>query len=173
MCFVRLTAGVLWLIFFGRLFGPVVPSTCDFMDVAYPVAANMPDLDTLIDQRIDELIKREFAAVRAAKRALLSVSFFDSATKKKLGWFGLGDDKRRWETWSIAVTCLPVGAEQLPASLKLFEEAVARVWDLVDKHKEHIPPIVTLDTAPFPYVISLGAEPHDETWGRYIKKMLD
>lgn len=198
----HLTPGIVWTIFFSRLFGPITPVTNEFMDVAYPMAADLPDLDALIDTRIDELIKRDFAASTTQPRVgQLVVQFFDATTtktKKKSGWFGHVTEIRSldqpWESWVINVNCLPIGSElpvpgdqllnpaerTLQLSLQSFEKALAEVMDLVDQHRSHIPPIVTLDVLPFPYEIRIDPEEvhqpppaDDESWATYIKKLLE
>lgn len=176
------------------------------MDVAYPMAANLADLDSLIDVRIEELIKKDFGAGASStlpRVGQLVIQFLDSnatKAKKKSGWFGhVTEDETRprvWETWVVNVNCLPLGASDqvvpgdqtvnpaervLQLSLLSFESALNEVTDLVDSHKAHIPPIMTLDVLPFPYEIKIdpraevGRPPpaDDESWGHYIKKIID
>lgn len=174
------------------------------MDIAYPMAANLPDLDSLIDTKIDQLIRNKFAGVSGdgPRRGKLVVQFLDGnggKSKKKSGWFGqVTEDKARspWETWTINISCLPLSGVELatpgdqavnPAerllqlALLSFESALAEVIDLVDHNKQHIPPIMTLDVLPFPYEITIdptsddprAQEIDDESWGHYIKKIID
>lgn len=171
------------------------------MDIAYPMAADMPDLDSLIDHKIDQLIKKDFTLNKSSvgQIVVLFLHKSPSKTKKKSGWFGhVRDDESEeaaaWETWILNVNCLPMSTEVvfgdislnsaerlLQLSLLSFEDNLLQIMDLVDKHKDHIPPIMTLDVSPFPYKIEIdpGVEtkqppsPNDESWGRYIKKMLD
>lgn len=191
--------------FFHRLFGPVTPITNEFMNVAYPLAANMADLDSLIDTKIDDLIKKDFgpaANSNESRVGQLVVQFYDgnaSKAKKRSGWFGqVASDKPDlvWESWTINVNCLPMNsadqnipgdqslnpAERLLQLLLLsFENALVEVMDIVDQHKQHIPPIMTLDVLPFPYEIKIDPSletdkppaADDESWGHYIKKIID
>lgn len=203
-----LTSGIVWTIFFNRLFGPVTPTTNEFMDIAYPMAANLADLDSHIDSKIDELIKKDFGSSSNAAQprvGQLVTRFLDTnatKAKKKSGWFGhVTEDKPGslvWETWIVNVNCLPMGSadqtvpgdqtvnpaeRMLQLSLLSFENALAEVMDLVDQHKAHIPPIMTLDVLPFPYEINIDPQSEtvsvqppaadDESWGHYIKKIID
>lgn len=181
----------------------MTPITTEFMDIAYPMAANLPDLDSLIDTKIDELIRKDFGgpSVTQPRVGVLLVQFLDGngKSKKKSSWFGhVTEDKplTPWESWTLNVMCLPLGDVDLPGpgdqalnpaerllqlSLLSFESALAEVMDLVDHHKHHIPPIMTLDVLPFPYEITIDPKregtqqltAEDESWGHYIKKIID
>ncbi|KAK6459489.1 autophagy-related protein [Scheffersomyces xylosifermentans] len=231
--------GVIWTIFFHRLFGPITPVTNEFLNITYPMAADLPDLDSQIDDKINQLIRRSFdsnGSTKTAKTGHIAIQFLDknkSKSKKKTGWFAKAEDSEElkvWEIWIIQVQCLPLdepqsGAQEsnsnnnssgnannsgngnsstshtgtnnnnnnhnnnslspsIQISISSFEENLTRVIDIADSHKNHIPPIMTLESSPFPYVISLhlpekvkeykgeGNE-EEESWGKYIKKMLD
>ncbi|QEL59674.1 hypothetical protein CJJ09_001756 [Candidozyma auris] len=173
--------GVLWCIFFHRLFGPIAPSSHEFMGVTYPVASNLPDVDSLFDQKIDQLIKKDFGSadsLRQPKVGQLLISFHKnpSKIKKKSSWFGhLKDDVSQettvWESWRINVNCRPVPPESLSADTSSVHDRGQRSYS----------PITTLDVSPFPYEIEIDPKspkkppppPDDESWGNYIKKMLD
>lgn len=173
------------------------------MGIPYPVANNLPDLDSLFDQKIDQLIKKDFGSADSLsqpKVGQLLVLFHKnpSKIKKKSLWFGhVKDDIQQettvWESWQINVNCRPVPPEKLLAdtssmhdrgvqqSRKSFEENLMAIYEKIDSSKDHIPPITTLDVSPFPYEIEVDPKsskkppppPDDESWGNYIKKMLD
>jgi autophagy-related protein 101 len=116
----------------------------------------------------------------------LIIQFLDKkSTKKKTGWFGKVDsseDLKVWESWIIVVTCLPVqeSPDNHDLSVQSFENNLHTIVDIVDTHKDHIPPITSLESSPFPYSIeiepislSYRTEGDNESWGKYIKKMLD
>lgn len=199
---IKLTLGVLWCIFFHRLFGPIAPSSHEFMGIPYPVANNLPDIDSLFDQKIDQLIKKDFGSADSLSQPkvgqLLVLFHKTSKIKKKSLWFGhvkddLLQDPSVWELWRINVNCRPVPPEKLPADTALmhdkgvqlsrqsFEETLMTIYEKIDSKKDHIPPITTLDVSPFPYEIEVDPKspkkppppPDDESWGNYIKKMLD
>lgn len=66
-------------------------------------------------------------------------------------------------------------------SIESFESNLLKIIDIVDTHKDHIPPITSLESSPFPYTIEVERRApnrtyltnDDESWGKYIKKMLD
>ena len=77
------------------------------------MAANLPDLDSLIDEKISRLI-RQFDSVNA-KTGRIVIKFLDknkSKSKKKTGWFAKADspedEVKVWEVWILTVTCIPL-----------------------------------------------------------------
>lgn len=133
----------------------------------------------------------------------MSVRFYDkkvTKSKKKIGWFGQGrssetDDINPWETWVIKVKLLPVPeakkdsrSDKKECSLMeenqnitsaSFRSNLKKIIDISDTHKDHIPPITSSESSPFPYSIDTnnedsGSSPYEqESWGKYIKKILD
>lgn len=136
------------------------------------MATNLPDLDATIDEKIDLLLR--LMEKREVRSGQITISFHDKS-KKKSGWFGK-EDERAWEHWRIKVTCPPVRpATNLIPYEQNFEENIAKIVDIVDTHKNHIPAITSLESSPFPYTIDVGEtgdRGDDETWGDYIKKIL-
>lgn len=148
-------------------------------------------MDTLIDEKIDDLITHQFNYNSThnfpqGKIAQIMVDFHENATKskKKSTWFGGKDppdhDLKLWESWLIHIKCLPVDSNtnSMALSVESFESNLHKIVDLVDSHKNHIPPITSLETSPFPYSITVDKQVDtsyetDESWGKYIKKMLD
>ncbi|CUM64978.1 uncharacterized protein PRCAT00002596001 [Priceomyces carsonii] len=207
--------GIIWTIFFHRLFGPIVPSTNEFLNVTYPMADDQPDLDSLMDEKISYLIKNEFNVLETEKTSHVIIQFLDkrvTKSKKKSSWFGQGklenaEDLKLWESWIIVVRCLPLEDESRSSpsslssstnghilathnsnektntdiSIESFESNLLKIIDIVDTHKDHIPPITSLESSPFPYTIEVERRApnrtyltnDDESWGKYIKKMLD
>lgn len=168
------------------------------------MAEGLPDLDSLIDQKIDRLVKKDFLSAEDSSIGQLVIAFLhkELAKKKKVGWFGHAKEdglsvSARWETWIINVNCLPKSPEiprlagPLPSNVMntaeqllhlsalSFEDNLNEILTLVDRHKGHIPPIMTLDVSPFPYEIEIDPStttkkaPDDDTWAQYIKKLLD
>lgn len=184
----------------------MTPVINELMDISYPMAADCPEIDSIIDHRIDQLIKQCFTSAQhpptpTVGQVIVLFSYKDpSKTKKKSGWFGhvkeqASDDLPMWEKWIVNVNCLPVSGDArnlsdgnglmnnaerlLHLSAASFESNLFRILDVVDKHKNHIPPILNLDVAPFPFTISISSPntpvnaSEDETWGHYIKKIID
>lgn len=179
--------------------------------------ADLPDLDSLIDERINRLIKKRFDNSTIEKQddytmGLVVVEFLDKRVtkpKKKTGWFGQGkssetEDLKLWECWIINVKCLSISKTESPkqrlgnsmgltqekevpnhnisTSIDSFENNLRKVIDIADNHKDHIPPITSLESSPFPYTIDVDRKVssdmnystgEDDSWGGYIKKMLD
>ncbi|RCK63149.1 hypothetical protein Cantr_09849 [Candida viswanathii] len=181
--------GIIWTIFFNRLFGPVTPVTNEFMNVTYPLASNLPDLDSLIDEKINKFIH---SLTESSNRGKIEVQFLSKGSnKKKTGWFSNStyidkEELKVWEVWRIDIEVLPLDQtnRNTQKSIRNFESNMGKVYDIIDKYKEHIPPITTLDSAPFPYKILIPDSNHttdqatqthegEEGWGTYIKKILD
>ncbi|KAG7666132.1 uncharacterized protein J8A68_000389 [[Candida] subhashii] len=217
------------------------------------MASNLPDLDSLIDEKINHFVKSVIDRLllrlqnndsKTLPQGTIQIHFLDKdrsqQLKKKSGWFGKsepsdsGKSLKIWENWIINIKCLPIeetstnnstpsgtgggataqsdkqaqdnGRNSSPytgniqTSIASFEENINRVIDLVDSHKEHIPPITSLESSPFPYEIvviqppqrtdsrdishqthpspsgsgnSKDENPNEESWGTYIKKILD
>lgn len=126
---------------------------------------------------------------RNVKWGHVKIRFFDkqvTKSKKKTGWFGQGknddtEDTKLWETWIINIKCLPLDNQfesPMKVSAHSFEETLLKIITIADTNKEHIPPITSLDTSPFPYTIDVeqeleAANDDDASWGTYIKKILD
>lgn len=188
--------------FFQRLFGPITPSTNEFFEIPYPFASDLPELDSLIDEKINQLIHDKFNYFHRdmieqlnsddVKYGQLSIQFFDNnpQVKKKTGWFGQGKDHNAkvWESWIIQVKCIPMAHTESSAnsinsdenvliSIKSFEANLNKINDIADTHKDHIPPITSLESSPFPYSIDLESKldynVEDQSWGGYIRKILD
>lgn len=189
------------------------------------MTSDLPDLDSLIDEKINQLIKKKFDdntiqkpeqnQEQKAKMGQVVVQFLDkkvTKSKKKTGWFGQGkssdsEDLKLWESWTINVKCLPLIKESredkqvseatsgpikvtdkeiyeqnVAISINSFENNMRKIIDIADSRKDYIPPITSLDSSPFPYSIDVERKApdnmnytagEDESWGNYIKKMLD
>lgn len=204
-----LTPGIIWTILFHRLFGPIVPATNEFLDVPYPLVSGMPQIDVAIDSKIDQFIKTTFSPALTAELPAVGqilINFSQKVppkSKKRSGWFGYARDDSPnasycWESWVINVNCLPFNYRDTPPmqsslgtmnnaerllrlSALSFEDTVNEILSLADTHKDHIPAILTIDVAPFPYEIVVDQTrtskrppaADDETWTQYIKKLMD
>lgn len=121
------------------------------------------------------------------------------------------EDLKLWESWVINCKCLPLDrcsnisclpsstsssisdlvknrnqnhSDPIELSTDSFQDNLMKIVDIVDGHKEHIPPITSLESSPFPYKISVSSDTSysftsnynnedDASWGKYIKNMLD
>lgn len=177
------------------------------------MVSHLPDLDSLIDEKVDQLLRKDFQQVPPESEEVspyglastpnpgvyednvqwghVVIKFFDkqvTKSKKKTGWFGQGknddtEDVTLWETWVINIKCLPLDntpneyETAIKSSTLSFEENLLKIITIADTNKDHIPPITSLDTSPFPYTIEVDPElvagNDDASWGNYIKKILD
>ncbi|CAK9435744.1 uncharacterized protein LODBEIA_P04510 [Lodderomyces beijingensis] len=237
--------GVIWTIFFNRLFGPIQPQTSEFLNITYPQVANQPELDAMIDDKINRYIRSCVNARKLPVHGVMSIQFLDqvpkkrkastntatttTTTRKSSGWFSRGsgsggsggsggggaeagneaideENVRVWETWTLNIECLPIeeritnrrrethGARgynhshAVEVSMQNFEMNLLRIYDAVERERDHVPPITTLEVAPFAYRINILPSPsspatltpppppsagEEEGWGTYIKKILD
>ncbi|KAK0645947.1 autophagy-related protein [Cercophora newfieldiana] len=172
--------GILNLIFFLRFFPTVPPRTRDVLglDLAY-VAED--EIETLIEQRVTTLV-RQLEAERSqphhanhslqhassgsgnggSGRGQVAVKFFEKRRRK--AWYPLrSDDEVCWENWVIKVTVADPKTEGERAKVRkatvtTLNNTVFKIITLVNAHKDHIPPITTTDSNPFPYEININ--PH-------------
>ncbi|CAN3353620.1 hypothetical protein DICA1_C05798 [Diutina catenulata] len=144
--------GILWTIFFHRLFGPITAIDGEFLGVVYPMA-DLPQLDIEIDEKVDAVVRRLDSH---SQRGVIVVAF-QQKQKKRGGWFKAeADELITWEKWRIDILNKPhdpkVGTAGAVAN---FEENMLKVISTFDAHKDHIPPITNLDSSPFPYTITV------------------
>lgn len=86
----------------------------------------------------------------------MTVQFFEKRTKKTT-WFGKSDDKL-WEQWRVrirAVTCRSdVETEKMRGLVQQQLQSILMAMAAdVNGNKDHIPPITTVETSPFPYKV--------------------
>ena len=109
--------------------------------------------------------------------------------KRRKGWFGAkADEEMIWETWILDVTLATprtetgmmviIWEDAYPARLTLSTEALKarramesslqrtgmKVVNIVNRDRNHIPPITTNETNPFPYHILVN--PKNDGWGQ-------
>lgn len=140
---------------------------------------NDVELETLIDQRATALA-RQFdvspystsavsdAAGLAGGRGQVVVQFLEK--KRRKGWFGgKADDELIWESWVLDVTlATPRSDTEVVKARRAMESTLQRtamkIINIVNRDRNHIPPITTNETNPFPYQILVN--PRSEGWGR-------
>ncbi|KAK2751588.1 hypothetical protein FQN55_000309 [Onygenales sp. PD_40] len=79
-----------------------------------------------------------------------------------------GDEEVCWEVWMVDVTIATPRTESdrtkvRKAMEKMLQKAAFKIVAIVNKEKDHIPPITTSDANPFPYQIVLN--PKLDNWG--------
>ncbi|KAL6713064.1 hypothetical protein ACLMJK_009185 [Lecanora helva] len=191
-CVKDIVRGILHTIFFHRYFPSIKPSFVEVLDFTLPLVAD-PELETLIDTRVGQLFRQlsSNSSPKSSVRGSLVVEFFEKKRRKAagLGWFGTkGDEEICWESWCLEVTlatpkteignlllckrCYKSGTTNAFAERTKVVKAVGsslqktamKIITIVNRDKDHIPPITTSETNPFPYHIDLN--PRVEGWGR-------
>ena len=160
-------------------------------------------MDSLIEEKVTTFIRTCIEGKPLPAKGTIIIQFWNKSNSKRKssGWFGReyeSDDLKAWETWRINIESLPIeegpsihrskqtsmeSSRTVALSMKSFEEAMLRIYDLVDSHKDHVPPITSLESSPFPYTIKIeqdrrsgpekSSSDGEEGWGSYIKKILD
>ena len=100
--------GILHTIFFHRYLSRIRPSYLEVLDFTLPLVPD-PDLETLIDTRVGQLIRQlsSTSSPKSSVRGSLVVEFFEKKRRKDgvLGWFGAkGEEGVCWESWCLEVT---------------------------------------------------------------------
>ncbi|QPG72751.1 hypothetical protein FOA43_000052 [Brettanomyces nanus] len=192
--------GIVWTIFFNRLFGFIVPQDgLNFLGVPYPTT-DLPELDRLIESKIEcimgELNKGEKEYNdQLLYKCVIVVKFYEKAVMLDNNSNGLQDRQgsnnvstssassssilmpRRtkkyqncWEKWILKVTILnnhntkmleTDTNSRLDFFKEDFEKNMFKLFDYVDKNRSHIPPIQSVDKAPFPYKILFALNTHE------------
>lgn len=200
--------GILWTIFFHRLFGQLTPDDGkNYLGVPYPVFS-CPDLASLIDSKAstiwEELSSQSdrisghdadgddllFKCVIVIKFYKDSVSVDNSIQKQAQDYLPslssrsnsrsessssvLPQRTRKyencWERCILKVTILnnkhhkvskPDYNTQLDFYKENFLKNMFKIVEYVDKSKDHIPPIPSMDLSPFPYKVLFALNTHD------------
>ncbi|PYI22199.1 DUF1649-domain-containing protein [Aspergillus japonicus CBS 114.51] len=179
--------GILNLIFFHRYFPSIRPTTFDVLDFTLP-AINDVDLETLIDSRISSLVRQHSAtsggtyeggsgsgggsgSVGGGVRGRIAVEFYEKRRRRSGIWFGglagKGEEEVCWEVWNLDVTIATPRTESERAKVRkamenMLQKAALKILAVVNRDKDHIPPITTSDSNPFPYRIVLN--PRTDGW---------
>jgi len=153
---------ILHTIFFHRYFTAVSPLTRDLLDLTLPAIDDV-DLETDIDARAAALLRSIENTGTQRGRAQLAVQFFEKK-RRKAYFFGKAEEEVCWEQWMLDVTIATPRTESdalkvRRAMAKSLQKAAFKILTIANKHKDHIPPITTTDTNPFPYHIVLNPKP--------------
>ncbi|KAJ5709184.1 Autophagy-related protein [Penicillium malachiteum] len=176
--------GVLNLIFFHRYFASIRPVTFEVLDFTLP-AINDADLETLIESRISTLVRNHLSSVAENEngkngsgggvRARIAVEFYEKKRRRSGHWFsglaGKGEEEVCWEIWTLDVTIATPRTESERSKVRkamnnMLHKAALKILAIVNRDKDHIPPITTMDSNPFPYRIVVN--PRTDSWGNRI-----
>jgi autophagy-related protein 101 len=128
-----------------------------------PCVAN-PTIDTTVEEKLSVLL-RVLEEYQPPKREI-GVQFFETVYKKP-SWFGKNHEDVCWEQWVIEVVMEPPSGEQEASRRKTekqLHDILVEIVNQVNCNKDHIPPITTTDSTPFPYHIVVSTE-ETEGWG--------
>ncbi|KAN0086963.1 Autophagy-related protein 1010 [Elaphomyces granulatus] len=171
---------VLHLIFFHRYFPSIRPETVDILDLTLP-AINDVELETLIDARVTSLVRQHLSPSSNTYgggngvRGRLAVEFFEKKRRRAGLWFGglagRGEEEVCWEIWTLDVTIATPRTDSERSKVRkamanTLQKAALKILAIVNRDKDHIPPITTSDANPFPYRIVLN--PRADSWSNRI-----
>lgn len=99
------------------------------------------------------------SAANGGGRGQVSVQFMEKTRRRKM-WYK-GDEEVCWESWTIRVTVAEPRTENERAKVRKAMETtllttVMKIITSVNSFKDHIPPITTTETNPFPYNITVN-----------------
>ncbi|KAL8878551.1 MAG: hypothetical protein Q9198_003662 [Flavoplaca austrocitrina] len=171
------------------------PSSLDVLDLTLPTVAD-PELETLIETRVGQLVRQlsSTSSPSGGSRGELALRFFEKRRRKGgLGGWLTGTAKAEeeicWEVWKLKITltsprtetgswpswaykrleCAERPSERitlLRAEAPALQRTAMTIVKIVNRDKDHIPPITTSEMNPFPYEILLN--PRAEYDGKTI-----
>lgn len=176
--------GILHTIFFHRFFPSLTPQTREVLDLTLPYVDD-DELEIMIEQRAAAL-ESQLDAQRSSTsgnanatsnsgapgggRGQLVVQFFEKRRRK--AWLSRGDEEVCWECWTIKVTVAEPRTESERAKVRRAMEqtlltTAMKIVTFANTHKDHIPPITTQGTNPFPYKINLDQK--ETSWATRMR----
>ncbi|POS83643.1 DUF1649-domain-containing protein [Erysiphe pulchra] len=165
----EIVRGILHTIFFQRFFPSIRPKTCDVLDLTLPFVDDV-ELETLIDQRTATLIRQldtscDLENRNGGVRGTICVQFFEK--KRKKAWFTKGEEEVCWEQWTLDVTLATPRTELEKGKVRkameqMLLKAAMKIVTTVNRDKDHIPPITSGESNPFPYQIIVN--PKESGW---------
>ncbi|KAI9881332.1 MAG: hypothetical protein M1830_003339 [Pleopsidium flavum] len=174
-CVKDIVKGILHTIFFHRYFPSIRPSSIEVLDLTLPTITDV-ELETLIDTRTTTLIRQlsSTTSPNSSVRGQIAVQFFEKKRRKGgLGWFGggKGEEEICWEVWMLEITLATPRTEAERAKVRkamemTLQKTAMKIVTIVNRDRDHIPPITTSETNPFPYQITIN--PRLEGWGQRI-----
>ncbi|KAI9799692.1 MAG: hypothetical protein M1825_004427 [Sarcosagium campestre] len=168
-CVQDVVKAILHTIFFHRFFPSIRPKSRDLLDITLPVVDNA-ELETLIEQRTNALIRQiddtHADGYRSSStRGHIAVQFFEKRRRK--AWFSKQDEEICWEQWTLDVTLATPRTESERVKVRramemMLQKTAIKIITTVNREVDHIPPITTSESNPFPYQIVIN--PRDEGW---------
>lgn len=162
--------GILHTIFFHRFFPSLRPKTRDVLDLPLPFVDDV-EHETLIDQRTATLVRQldtssDIANRNGGVRGTMLVQFFEKKWRK--AWFTKGEEEVCWEQWTLDVALATPRTELERGKVRkameqMLLKAAMKIVTTVNQEKDHLPPITSGESNPFPYQIIVN--PKESGWG--------
>ncbi|TQS37417.1 hypothetical protein Golomagni_02110 [Golovinomyces magnicellulatus] len=162
--------GILHTIFFHRFFPSLRPKTRDVLDLPLPFVDDV-EHETLIDQRTATLVRQldtssDIANRNGGVRGTMLVQFFEK--KRRKAWFTKGDEEVCWEQWTLDIALATPRTELERGKVRkameqMLLKAAMKIVTTVNREKDHLPPITSGESNPFPYQIVVN--PKESGWG--------
>ncbi|KAK3713953.1 hypothetical protein LTR37_008203 [Vermiconidia calcicola] len=170
-----LVKGILHTIFFHRFFTALQPATHDVLDMTLPYVSE-DDIEALVEQRTNSFIRQldSLSTQQSpqyqpkAGRGQLVLQFLEK--KRRKGWFvAKADEETVWENWIVDVTLTsarsePEAARNRRQMEKQLQSAAMKIVEIVNRDRNHIPPITTNESNSFPYQILVN--PKNDGWSQ-------
>ena len=152
---------------------PLQPATHDILEMTLPYVSE-DDIESTIETKTNAFIRQLEAASTAQApqsqpkpgKGTLVVQFLEK--KRRKGWFvAKADEETVWENWVIDVTLTsarsePEAARNRRLMEKQLQTAAMGVVETANRDRDHIPPITSNDSNPFPFSILLN--PKADVW---------
>ncbi|KAI4165780.1 MAG: hypothetical protein LQ342_000723 [Letrouitia transgressa] len=156
--------GVLHTIFFHRYFPSIRPSSLEVLDLTLPVGQLIRQLSST-------------SSPKEGSRGEMGIRFYEKRRRKSGGlggWLtgtGKSEEEICWEAWKLVITLTTPRTEAermtvMKTEAPALQKTAMNIVKIVNRDKDHIPPITTSETNPFPYEIILS--PRAERDGRNL-----
>ena len=147
------------------------------LDITLPYISE-DDIEELIEQRTNAFVRQLDSASTQqspqyqpkAGKGHLVLQFLEK--KRRKGWFvAKADEETVWENWIVEVSLTsarsePEASRNRKHMEKQLQKAAMEIVKIVNRDRNHIPPITTNESNPFPYQILVN--PKNDGWGQKI-----
>ncbi|KAK5244004.1 hypothetical protein LTR16_007742 [Cryomyces antarcticus] len=126
----------------------------------------------MIEQRTTDLLRQiDSKSSYSNQSGRGQVAIFFAEKRRRKTYFQVKEEKTVWEQWLLNVTLATPRTETdvikvRRAMEKSLQKAALKIIHIVNRDKDHIPPITTTDSNPFPYEIVVN--PKSESWGQTL-----
>ncbi|KAJ9084884.1 hypothetical protein DSO57_1019523 [Entomophthora muscae] len=153
---------MLHTIFFQRVFGHVRPREHQLEDLTYCLVDD-DEVSHIIDSSVGDAIGR-LEKNRTEAKVMILVEFNEKKFKKQ--WFTTVQEEICWERWELLIM---QPSNSLSGKSYPLASYIMTVLNLVNSHKEHIPPITSKEKFVFPYKVAVNTV-NEGNWADAIKR---